>query len=87
MAVYDYPHTGNYDQDLGFLIKRYNDLIDGYQGLIDIYAKFIEEIKKNINELLASGQITLDGIYNADDTSLSFVFTNNLTDPVTTKIL
>ena len=87
MALYDYPHTGNYDQDLGFLIKRYTDLIDGYKGLIDIYAKFIEEIKKNINELLASGQITLDGIYNADDTSLSFVFTNNLTDPVTTKTL
>lgn len=87
MALYDYPHTGNYDQDLGFLIKLYKDLIDGYKGLIDIYARFIEEIKKNINELLASGQITLDGIYNADDTSLSFVFTNNLTDPVTTKTL
>lgn len=87
MALYDYPHTGNYDQDLGFLIKRYKDLIDGYTGLIDIYARFIEEIEKNINELLASGQITLDGIYNADDTSLSFVFTNNLTDPVTTKTL
>ena len=87
MALYDYPHTGNYDQDLGFLIKQYKDLIDGYKGLIDIYAKFLEEIKKNINELLASGKITLDGIYNADDTSLSFVFTNNLTDPVTTKIL
>lgn len=87
MALYDYPHTGNYDQDLGFLIKQYKDLIDGYKGLIDIYAKFLEEIEKNIHELLESGKITLDGIYNADDTSLSFVFTNNLTDPVTNKIL
>lgn len=87
MALYDYPHTGNYDQDLGFLIKQYKDLIDGYKGLIDIYAKFLEEIEKNINELLASGKITLDGLYNEEDTSLSFVFTNNLTDPVTTKIL
>ena len=87
MAFYDYPHTGNYDQDLGFLIKQYKDLIDGYKGLIDIYAKFLEEIEKNIHELLASGKITLDGIYNEEDTSLSFVFTNNLTDPVTTKIL
>lgn len=87
MALYDYPHTGNYDQDLGFLIKQYKDLIDGYKGLIDIYAKFLEEIEKNIHELLASGKITLDGIYNEANTSLSFVFTNNLTDPPTTKIL
>ena len=49
MALYDYPHTGNYDQDLGFLIKQYKDLIDGYKGLIDIYAKFLEEIEKNIH--------------------------------------
>ena len=87
MALYDYPHTGNYDQDLGFLIKQYTDLIDGYKGLIDIYARFLEEIEKNIHELIASGKITLDGIYNEEDTSLSFVFTNNLTDPPTTKIL
>lgn len=87
MALYDYPHTGNYDQDLGFLIKQYTDLIDGYKGLIDIYAKFLEEIEKNIHELLASGKITLDGIYNEEHTSLSFVFTNNLTNPPTTKIL
>lgn len=87
MALYDYPHTGNYDQDLGFLIKQYTDLIDGYKGLIDIYARFLEEIEKNIHELLASGKITLDGVYHEDDTSLSFVFTNNLTEPPTTKIL
>lgn len=87
MALYDYPHTGNYDQDLGFLIKQYTDLIDGYKGLIDIYARFLEEIEKNIHELIASGKITLDGIYNEEDTSLSFVFTNNLTEPPTTKIL
>ena len=66
---------------------QYKDLIDGYKGLIDIYARFLEEIEKNIHELLASGKITLDGIYNEEDTSLSFVFTNNLTNPPTTKIL
>lgn len=87
MGLYDYPHTGNYDQDLGFLIKQYKDLINGYKGLIDIYARFLEEIEKNIHELIASGKITLDGIYNEEDTSLSFVFTNNLTEPPTTKIL
>lgn len=87
MALYDYPHTGNYDQDLGFLIKQYKDLIDSYKGLIDIYARFLEEIEKNIHKLFASGKLTLDGIYNNEDTSLSFVFTNNLTDPPTTKIL
>ena len=87
MALYDYPHTGNYDQDLGFLIKQYKDLIDGYKGLIDIYARFLEEIEKNIHDFLASGKITLDGVYNESDTSLSFVFTNNLTEPPTVKTL
>ena len=87
MALYDYPHTGNYDQDLGFLIKQYKDLIDGYKGLIDIYARFLEEIEKNIHELLARGKSTLDGVYNASDTSLSFVFTNNLTEPPRVKNL
>ena len=87
MGYYDFPHTRNYDSDLGFLIKKYLDLIDGYKGLIDIYDRFLKEIEKNITELLASGKITLDAIYNVDDTSLSFVFTNNLTEPETTKIL
>lgn len=27
MGFYDFPHTRNYDSDLGFLIKRYNELI------------------------------------------------------------
>lgn len=87
MGYYDFPHTRNYDSDLGFLIKKYLDLIDGYKDLIDIYDRFLKEIEKNITELLATGKITLDGVYNADDSSLSFVFTNNLTEPPTTKIL
>lgn len=47
MALYDYPHTGNYDQDLGFLIKRYQELDEKYLTLVEIY----EIVKKDIKDI------------------------------------
>lgn len=47
MSLYDYPHTGNYDQDLGFLIRKYKELSDKYQTLLEIY----EVVKKDIKDI------------------------------------
>ena len=33
MGYYDFPHTRNYDSDLGFLIKRYNEVIERIDGI------------------------------------------------------
>lgn len=33
MGYYDFPHTRNYDQDLGFLIKEFKKLYDEFQKL------------------------------------------------------
>ena len=44
MALYDYPHTGNYDQDLGFLIDKYFKLGKDYNTLVKIYEKIKEYI-------------------------------------------
>lgn len=44
MALYDYPHTGNYDQDLGFLINKYFELGKDYNTLVEIYEKIKEYI-------------------------------------------
>lgn len=54
MALYDYPHTGNYDQDLGFLIKRYKELIEEYESVNDKYEtllKIYEMVQKDIKEV------------------------------------
>lgn len=54
MGYYDFPHTRNYDQDLGFLIKQYykldkdyDELDKKYTLLVDIYDK----IKNNIIDI------------------------------------
>lgn len=44
MALYSYPHTGNYDQDLGFLIDKYFKLGQDYNTLVKIYEKIKEYI-------------------------------------------
>lgn len=44
MSLYDYPHTGNYDQDLGFLINKYFELGKDYNTLVEIYEKIKEYI-------------------------------------------
>lgn len=46
MSLYDFPHTGNYDQDLGFLIKRYHELTKDF---ISTKEEF-EKLKIWVNE-------------------------------------
>lgn len=53
MALYDYPHTGNYDQDLGFLINKYFELGKDYNTLVEIYEtikQYIASIDKKMLE-------------------------------------
>ena len=47
MGYYDFPHTRNYDSDLGFLIKKYNELDNKYDTLIDIYTV----VQKSITDI------------------------------------
>lgn len=68
MGFYEFPHTRNYDSDLGFLIKLYKELLSQYSSIqeaIKGLEKDIEKIKKLdltdecrkiINEMLESGR-------------------------------
>lgn len=47
MGYYEFPHTRNYDSDLGFLIKKYYDLGKDYNTLVDIY----NIVKQNIKDI------------------------------------
>lgn len=54
MGYYDFPHTRNYDSDLGFLIKRYKELIEEYKSVNDKYdtlLKIYEMVQKDIKEV------------------------------------
>lgn len=47
MSLYNFPHSSNYDQDLGFLIRKYKELDENYLTLLEIY----EIVKKNIKDI------------------------------------
>lgn len=53
MGYYEFPHTRNYDSDLGFLIKKYKELGNDYNTLVQIYETiklYIANIDKTIAE-------------------------------------
>ena len=51
-GYYDFPHTRNYDSDLGFLIKKYKELNGSYCVLVQIYNIIKEKIQEiTINQL------------------------------------
>ena len=78
MSYYDFPHTRNYDSDLGFLIKSYNDLMDNYKKLIDVYSRIEDKIQDVVIQLFQEEKIQLDAIYDEVDESISFTFINNM---------
>ena len=47
MGYYDFPHTNEYDRDLGFLIQKYLELNKSYEYLKEIY----DEVKKTISDV------------------------------------
>lgn len=78
-----FPNTHYYDEDIGFLIKAYKDLMDKYNDLLDIY-NFIKNNIRDItinylNEMLENGEITLDTRYFEDEERLKFIFDKNTT--------
>lgn len=46
MSLYNFPHTGNYDQDLGFLIRRYHELTKDFIATREDF----EKLKNWVNE-------------------------------------
>lgn len=78
MGYYNFPHTRNFDSDLGFLIHSYIELMDNYKKLIDVYSRIEDKIQDVVLQLFQNGDIQLDAIYDQDDESISFTFVNNM---------
>lgn len=90
MAYYEFPHTKEYDRDLGFLIQMYQELTAKYDELLISFDDFkemlsiiLDQIEVNVtnevNKLLQEGKIFLTTKYNEDDKSLEFIFSVNRT--------
>ncbi len=80
MGYYEFPHTRNYDQDLGFLIKKYNNLIEELKKIEDVEKAILKEINNIVTKMLNDGDIKLDLKYIEETKTLNFVF-----GPVTPK--
>lgn len=63
MSYYNFPHTRDYDKDLGFLIERYNNLVNVYENVSS-------QIIDIVNKLFADGKITITTIYEEEQKNL-----------------
>lgn len=82
--IYDFPHTRNYDSDLGFLIEYYKEVKKAYDGtwarineLADYLETHLPELASDyLDAALKEGMIAVNLRYNASDTSLTFSYTS-----------
>ena len=83
MGYYEFPHTRNYDSDLGFLIEYYKEVKKSYDGTWDRINELSDYLESHLPELasdyldeaLKAGSIAVNLKYTASDTSLSFAYT------------
>ena len=81
--IYDFPHTRNYDSDLGFLIEYYKQVKEAYDGtwarineLADYLETHLPELASEYLDIaLKEGMIAVNLKYTASDTSLTFTYT------------
>lgn len=63
MAYFEFPHTRTYEGDLGYLIKKLNQVATDTQFLMDEFAKIVvltqEQIQHMIDEAIAQNNLTI----------------------------
>lgn len=88
---YEFPHTRTYDGDLGFLIKRYNELYNMYSNintiveeLQDALKNLPQSIQQEVNRQLSVAMQNVYNILNEYDERISNVenSVNNMRDRV-----
>lgn len=66
MAYYEFPHTRNYDQDLGYLISMYKELDKKYESIS-------KSITEYINKLIIEGKLFVATEYNETTETLKII--------------
>lgn len=66
MSYYDFPHTRNYDSDLGFLIEKYKELKTTYNNFVskDEFNKTISNLQQELEKELNDTVSELEKNYN-----------------------
>lgn len=74
----EFPHTRNYDADLGFLIKAYKELLQNYKDINEYIKNINDNIVKIaqdvIMQALEDGKIKLKTRYIPETETLEFIF-------------
>ena len=62
MSYFEFPHTRNYDGDLGYIIKKIQELSDEYKNFADYNTiKFADPVEWNITSNYVANIIVYDG--------------------------
>jgi len=63
MAYFEFPHTRTYEGDLGYIIKKLNEVSTDTSYLMEEFSKIVvlteEQIKKMINDAIAANNVLL----------------------------
>lgn len=63
MAYFEFPHTRTYEGDLGYIIKKLNEVSTDTEYLMEEFSKIIvlteEQIQKMINDAIAANNVLL----------------------------
>ena len=63
MAYFEFPHTRNYDGDLGYLLKKMEQVSKDTDYLMEEFAKIVvltqDEIQRMIDQAIAANNITI----------------------------
>lgn len=63
MAYFEFPHTRTYEGDLGYVIKKLNEISKDTEYLMEEFAKIVvlteEQIQKMIDDAIAANNIVL----------------------------
>ena len=74
----DFPNTNFYNQDLGWLIDKYSELLEQYkllnQQVEDLNGNIISVATEVVNKALQDGLIYIDTEYNPETKILTFRF-------------
>lgn len=75
MGFYDFPHTRNYDSDLGFLIEKYKELQTIYSNFVDkdefnttistLQSTLEKELNDTVSELENNYNVFVDTVNNS----------------------
>ena len=86
MAYFEFPHTRTYEGDLGYIIKKLNEVSTDTEYLMEEFSKIIvlteEQIQKMINDAIAANNVLLAQLLQALHDQLTIEYKGYVTAQV-----